>query len=131
MKPTLTCRYLGTMLTNGSSSLAVLFSSDHIVYLATAPASAAPSNFNSLLSLRQVGRSQIICRLASRFKVKQQLCSQLFRSGIFRPYTGELEIEQNYRMDWPLTSSPIYLDNNCPDHLACKHSAVPSSEHKF
>lgn len=31
---------------------------------------------------------------------------------------GELEIEQNYRMDWPLTSSPIYLHiNNCPDHL--------------
>lgn len=127
MKPILICRYLGTMLTNGSSSLALLFSSDHIVYLAMAPASAAPSNFSSLPSLRQVGRSQIICRLVSHFKVKQQLSSQLFHSDIFRPYTGELEIEQNYRMDWPLTSSPIY-DNNFPDHLgnisACRYSAV-------
>lgn len=117
MKPILTCRYLGTMLTNGSRSPAVLFSSDHVVCLAVAPASAAPSNFSGVLSLRQVGRSQIICRLVSHSKVKQQLSSQLFRSGIFRPYAGELEIEQNYRMDWPLTSSPIYLDNNCPAHL--------------
>lgn len=98
MKPILTCRYLGTLLTNGSSSLAVLFSSDHIVYLAVAPASAAPSNFSSVLSLRQVGRSQIIRRLVSHFKVKQQLSSQLFHSGAFRPYARELEIEQNYRM---------------------------------
>ncbi len=129
MKLILTCRYLGTMLTNGSNSQAVLFLSDHIVYLAMAPASAAPSDFRSPLSLRQVGRSQIICRLVSHFKVKQQLSSQLFHSGIFRPYTGGLEIEQNYRLDWPLTSSPIYLDNNCPDHpgsrSACKQSAVP------
>ena len=121
--------YLGTMLTNGSSSLAVPFSSDHVVYLAVAPASAAPSNFSSPPSLRQVGRSQIICRLVSHFKVKQQLRSQLFRRGIFRPYSGELEIEQNYGMDWPLTSSPIYLHNNCPDHLgntsAGRHPAVP------
>lgn len=129
MKPILTCRYHGTMLTNGSSSPAVLFSSDHIVYLAMAPASASPSNFSSPLSLRQVGRSQIICTLVSHFKVKQQLSAQLFHSGIFRPYAGELEIEQNYGTDWPLTSSPIYLDNNYPDHLgntsACKQSAVP------
>lgn len=124
MKPTLTCRYLGTMLTNGSSSLALLFSSDHFVYLAMAPASAVPSNYSSLRSLILAGRSQIICTLVSHFKVKQNLSSQLFHSGIFRPYAGELEIGQNYRMDWTLTSSPIYLDTNCPGHLgntaACK-----------
>lgn len=123
-----THRYLGTMLTNGGSSLAVLFSSDHIVCLATPPASAAPSNFNSPLSLRQVGRSQIICRLGSHFKVKQQRSSPSFHSGILRPYAREVEIEQNYRMDQPFTSPPIYLDNNFPAHLvhtsACKQSAV-------
>lgn len=105
------------------------FSSDHIVYLAMAAASAAPSNFSRPLSLRRVGRSQIICTLVSHFKVKQQLSSQLFHRGIFRLYTGGLEIEQNYGTDWPLTYSPIYLDINCPDHLgntsAGKQSAVP------
>lgn len=65
MKPILTRRYLRTMLTNGSSRLALLFSSDHIVYLATAPVLATPSNLSSLLSLRQVGRSQIIFRLVT------------------------------------------------------------------
>lgn len=98
MKPILTCRYHRTLLTNGTCSLTVLFSSDHIVYLAMVPASAAPSNFGSVLSLRQVGRSQIIRRLVSHIKVKQQLSSQLFYSGIFRSYAGELEKEQNYTM---------------------------------
>lgn len=102
MKPILTCKYLGTMLTNGCCSLAVLFSSDHIVYLAMAPASPVPSNFSSPLSLRQIGRGQIIWRLVSHFKVKQQLSSQLFHSGIFRPYPRELEIEQNYGWIGPL-----------------------------
>lgn len=135
MKLVLTCRYLGTMLTNGCSSLAVLLSSHHIVYLPVAPASAAPSNFSSPLSLRQVGRSQIIWRLVSHFKVKQQLSPQLFHSGIFRPYTRELEIEQIYRMDWPLTSSPIYSDNNCLDHhghtSVCEQSVVPLHDCKL
>lgn len=90
---------------------------------------SCPIKFQCPLSLRQVGRSQIISRMVSLFKVKQQLSSQLFHSGIFRAYARGLEIEQNYRMDWPLTSSPIYLTNNCPDHLgntfAGKQSAVP------
>lgn len=134
MKPTLTCRNLGTMLTNGSSSLAVLFSSDHIVYLTLAPASAAPSNFSNLLSLRQEGSSQIIWGVVMHFKVKQQLSAQLFHCGIFRPHAKELEVEQNYRMGGPLTSSPIYLDN-CPNHLGNasgrKQSAVSLSEQKL
>lgn len=128
MKLVLTCKYLGTMLTNGCSRLAVLLSSHHIVYLAMAPASAAPSNFSCLLSLRQIGRSQIIWRMVSHFKVKQQLSPQLLHSGIFRPYTGGLEMEQIYRMDWPLTSLPICRDNNCPDlhgHTSvCEQSVV-------
>lgn len=110
-------------------SLAVPFSSNHVVYLTSAPAPAAPSNFSNLLSLRQVGRSQIIHRMFSHFKVKQQPSTQLFHCGIFRPYAGELEIEQSYRLDRPHTSSPIYLDNYCTDHLgntsACKQPAVP------
>ena len=130
MKPALTCRYLATVLTNGGRSPAVLFSSDHIVCLATPPASAAPSNFSSPLSLRRGGRSQIICRRVSYLKVKeQQRSSPLLHGGIFRPYARELEIEQSYWRDQPLNSPLIYLDNNLPDHLAnasaCKQSAVP------
>lgn len=130
MKPMLTCRNLGTMLTNGGSSLALLFSSDHTVYLTMAPASSAPSNFSSPLSLEQNGRSQIICRLVSHFKVKQQLSSQLSPSAISRPCARELEIEQNFRMDQGFTSLPIYCDDNFPDHLS-HMSACNRCEHKL
>lgn len=118
MKPVLTCRYLGTMLTNGGSSLALLFSSDHVVYLTTPPASAAPSNFSSLPSLKQDGRSQIICGLVSHFKVKQQLSSQLSHSGISRPSAREVEIEHN------LDGSGLYLLTYLPVMVISRNTLV-------
>lgn len=76
-----------------------------------------------------LGRSQIMCRLVIGFKVKQQLSSQLFHRGIFRPNAGELEIGQNYGMDWPRASSPIYLHHDCLNHLgntsACTQFCCP------
>lgn len=106
----------------GAAARLCLFSSDLLVYLLMAPASAAPSFFSSPLSLRQV--SHIICTLVSHFKVNQQLRALNYSTVA---YSGLTEL--NYRLDWPHTSSPIYLDNNCPNNLdntsACKQCAVP------
>lgn len=70
-------------------------SSQHTGYLALAPASATRSNFSRLLFLRQVCRSQIICRVVSHFKVKQHPSSRLSLGDVSKPHSRELEIEQN------------------------------------
>lgn len=107
---------------SGSSRLSVLFSSDHVVYLAMAPASAAPSNFSSVLSLRQIGRSQIICGLVSHFKAKQQLRSQLFPCDMFRP--------GNWRQNRIMTYS-MFVPWSCWQHICRQRFCCCLSEHTF
>lgn len=129
MKPTLTCRYLGTMLTNESSSRPVLLSSDPIVYLTEAPASATPSNFICTLPLKQVSWRLV---QNGHFKVKQQLKSHSFRCGIFMSRAGELEIGRRYQMEHPACPWINLIKTAHITLIIClkKQPAVPQNEHK-